>query len=160
MRKLYNIANANTTLEEAWDLCQSVPEIKQKFDKHAELFTWPDNPIFGINPYWAYWFSRHIICDHWPPAEELINQDDEVAKAYRSQVETYKVCKILNYSVDGDPTYILDDNGQIIRRRHELPAKPVKKTRRQFDDTDMDRIVERVEVFRKQRQQRIEEDEL
>jgi hypothetical protein len=63
-------AYANIPLDDAWKLCQQVPAIREDYDSQASVFNWPEAyRQFVVSPHWAYWFARHVICDHWPAAE-------------------------------------------------------------------------------------------
>jgi hypothetical protein len=68
-------ADANIPIDEAWKLCQQTPAIREDYDGQADLYQWPE-PYrqFAIGPHWAYWFARHVICDHWPGAEDFTLQ--------------------------------------------------------------------------------------
>jgi hypothetical protein len=69
------VANANISLDEAWELCQQIPAIRKDYAGQAELYQWPEAlPSVRSRPHWAYWFTRYLICAHWPGAEDFTLQ--------------------------------------------------------------------------------------
>jgi hypothetical protein len=128
--RLYGrIANANTSIAEAWEISNSGP-IREDYEWQAKFFNWQDK-ILQQGPHWAYWFARHVICDHWPVAEQLIKQDAYTLQLYNNYVGCCRLLRILGKSVGDEP----------------LPKRP---TIAKLNDL-ADKIAEEVEIFRKKR---------
>jgi hypothetical protein len=73
-RRYGQIADANIHID-AWKLSQQVPTIREDYEGQADLYQWPEAyRQFSVSPHWAYWFARHVICDHWPGAEHFTLQ--------------------------------------------------------------------------------------
>lgn len=86
--------NSNTSIDEAWAIAQSH---KDAFDAHIKYYA--IDAEWAVSPYWAYWFARHVIMDHWPVAESLIATDEYVQSAYRGYVSVLKNIRIIGYSI-------------------------------------------------------------
>lgn len=89
---------ANTTVEEAdaiYNEGEHAAALQEAFKAQTTHFSWPSD-----RPYWAYWFARHVIGDHWPPGEDIIRESPSAWKEYEAIVGLYERLKIKNHTVE------------------------------------------------------------
>ncbi len=152
------IANANISVEEAWRLSTSLPEIRQNFEHQSKLFNWAEP--FQMGPFWAYWFARHVICDFWIAGESLIKEDVRAWGWYQGYIEACKNLRIFGYSINGDPDFVIDERGIILERKTPLVPKR-HPTVEVTEDLGVlaDRIAAKMAANRKRRKLELENDE-
>lgn len=135
------VANSNTSVDAAWLLYQSHPQIKAD---HNQTVAEP-------TPEWAYWFARNVVCDEWLGGEDLIAKDNKIWSWYVGYTENLRVCGALKWTVTEDPEFNVDFYGVIVGRKPGFGPRIVKKQRRTPapGELDADRIAEQVEEFKK-----------
>lgn len=160
-RRYGPVANANTPVAKAWEIAQAIPAIREDYEGQAKIYHWsPQHALYDLTPHWAYWFARHVITDHWPAGESLIQQDQQVLGWYNAYKNNCQAVGILNHSVQEDPDFIIDDNGQIVGwKEGRKPLKKGKVTSLIAPEEDLDaiadRIAERMAAFRREKQMRV-----
>src|SRR5262245_34756991 len=145
MSKWGKLATAETTIDVAWQLCEERPELSESFRECAARGDWP-NKEFEPQPFWAYWFARQIICDHWPLAESLIYEDDVAASYYNDIVELYRRLGTLNHTICVP---------EPVEMGPEEPRKPLTHAERRLV---ADNAEEAIEAYRRQKRQKRFED--
>jgi hypothetical protein len=136
-------ADANTSIEAAWALANATPILREDFQAQAVVYGWiePYNR-FEVSPHWAYWFARQVIMDHWPPAEDLIRQDQGVWHNYQRYVGALKACGIVGCSTREHQEVVVDVHGQLVEWKGKKQSAEV---------VSADRVAERVAAFRRNR---------
>ncbi len=111
-RNYGHVADSNTTVEAAWQLCLKHPEIRKDFEGQAKTYGW--DVAFGPDvPFWAYWFARNVIKDEWLPGEDIIIVDKKVWKTYCQYTENLREFDCLGCSLRDDPHFVVDHYGVI-----------------------------------------------
>lgn len=156
MRNYGKIADRNTSLEQAWQLSNSIVGVREDFETHCQLFQ--RHYEWGYHAFWAYWFTRFVIHDHWPLAETFIQQDESAWAAYQTLINIYRQAKILDSSINGDIDFETDEKGRIIQWRPErLPRMKQKWRKTETAEEIADRIAQEVAVFKKSKLLRTDE---
>lgn len=115
-----------TTLEAAWESVNGSSETKAAYLEQALCFGW--STTFELTPFMAYWMARNVIRDRWAAAESFIKSDQSVWKHY---------------------TAFLSLIAQFCSRSR--PRKPEADP----NDQVLERVVERVELFKAERRRRL-----
>jgi|CXWL01.1.fsa_nt_gi hypothetical protein len=133
---------ANTTVAEA-DTLYNEGEysvvLQEAFLAQASQWSWPTD-----RPYWAYWFARHVIGDHWPPGESIIKESPSAWKEYEAIVGLYERLKIKNHTIEAETYGPLDVSPSIFSVNKEIAdvsnsVATFKRQRRvELDDDDTD----------------------
>lgn len=111
--------NADILLNEGWAVCQA-PEYRSRFEQYVRQYNLPYT--WDQTPFWAYWFSRQIIGDYWPPGEPLIGSDPATLRAYRSYVGVLRQLQILGHTIRPSSEFLVGPDGRIVGRKDE--ARP------------------------------------
>lgn len=141
------VVNSHVPVAKAWEICLQIPMIKE--DYLGQMAVWGLPYEYALTPHWAYWFARHVIMDHWPAAESLIEQDLHVLSLYNVYKSVCRSVCVLGKSTEEDQNFIVDDNGQIVGWKEG--RKPVKRVAQSRLDDVADRISQRMSAFRKKK---------
>jgi hypothetical protein len=112
-RNYGRIANGKTTVEAAWQLCLTRPEIREDFDGQTKIYGWGDVKFDHYSPFWAYWFARNVVTDEWLPGEDVILKDEKVWKTYCQYIESMRACGCVGHTLREDPDFVVDECGVI-----------------------------------------------
>ncbi len=108
----YGRVDGKITIEAAWQLCLTRPEIRDSIEEQAKIYGW--NVLFDANsPFWAYWFARNIIMDEWLPGEDVILKDEKVWKIYCQYIENMRLCGCIGHTLRENADFVVDECGVI-----------------------------------------------
>lgn len=102
------VATGNITIEAAWEICQNHPEIRKDFEENAKAYQWDGIGFSAEDPYWAYWFARHVIRDEWLPGEDVILKDQKVWRDYVQYTESLKALGCIGHTLRENPDFVVD----------------------------------------------------
>ena len=111
----YQVQTDSTiTVQDAWDLFIGNEQMTADFLAQGIRYNWPEQyRNLSQTSYWAYWFARNVIADHWPDGEHLIQVDQEVWNVYQDLLAFYKSSKLLG-STTAQRQYTTNSNGLIV----------------------------------------------
>lgn len=164
-RNYGRIADGKTPLDDAWKLCKAHPEIKEDFEGQMKIYQWDNVRFAPDDPFWAYWFARHVVKDEWIPGEDLILTNDAVWKAYVQYTEHMRAFGCLGHTLREHPDFVVDEWGIIQGWKYDrgpvlsggrMAKRKTLVERFGTDDADViaDRIAVEMDDFRKQRKLR------
>lgn len=140
--------NAHTSIDEAWSRFKAEPKLIHAFTAHCNDLNIPfslDHP----SSTWAYWTSRFVTGDHWPPAEELINLDKEATHRYRLYKRSCIVCGILGHTVNLDKRLIFKEDGRVLGWKPGQEPISVKIRNREYYDPEL--VAAQIESYKQRR---------
>lgn len=126
-----------------WNDIITSPDLAARYTATASQFNWP---AFGQHAYFAYWYARFVVGDRWPEGEPIINQDQTVAKHYRSYLGV--LGGLVGWSTREDSLFNIDSNGRILGwkpGKKPLESQPTPKLKRRRK-LDVDAIAAKVEA--------------
>lgn len=155
-RRYGKIADGQTSIDVAWQLCLAHPHIRQDFEGQMKARGLADK--FEQSPFWAYWFARFVITDEWLPGEDLILLDRKIWVDYVQYTENMKAVGCLGHTLRENPDFVTDEFGVIKEwKPGRGPVKMNKRPAERFGNEAAaiaDRIAKEMEEFQKQRKLR------